>query len=107
MYWRQGKYADAEALYKRVLVIREKVLGKDHSGVADYLHNLGVIFYDQGKYAEAEGLFNRALAIYEKSRNTKQPPYANELASLADVAAWGRTRPPDVIAWPVRAFFLH
>jgi tetratricopeptide (TPR) repeat protein len=85
VYWRQGKYADAEALYKRALVIREKVLGTDHSGVADYLHNLGVIFYDQGKYAEAEGLFNRALAIYEKSRNTTQPTYAVELASLADV----------------------
>ena len=49
VYWRQGKYAEAEALYKRAVVIREKVLSKDHSGVADYLNNLGLILNDQGK----------------------------------------------------------
>ena len=58
VYWRQGKYAEAEALYKRAVVIREKVLGKDHSGVADYLNSLGLILNDQGKYAEAEGLYS-------------------------------------------------
>ena len=83
VYWRQGKYAEAEALYKRAVVIREKVLGKDHSDVADYLNNLGVILNDQGKYAEAEGLYNRALAIHEKARNTTQPVVARILHNLA------------------------
>jgi CHAT domain-containing protein/tetratricopeptide (TPR) repeat protein len=85
VYWRQGKYAEAEALYKRAVVIREKVLGKDHSGVADYLNNLGLILNDQGKYAEAEGLYNRALAIYDKAQNTRQPLVARTLSNLAGV----------------------
>ena len=34
VYGHQGKYADAEALYKRALAIEEKALGKDHPDVA-------------------------------------------------------------------------
>ncbi|MCK4403862.1 MAG: tetratricopeptide repeat protein, partial [candidate division Zixibacteria bacterium] len=34
LYDSQGKYAEAEPLYKRALEIREKVLGSDHPDVA-------------------------------------------------------------------------
>src|SRR5271166_2817259 len=34
VYKEQGKYADAEGLYKRALAIFEKTLGKDHPYVA-------------------------------------------------------------------------
>src|SRR5262249_25765247 len=30
LYWRQGRYGDAEALHKRALTIREQVLGESH-----------------------------------------------------------------------------
>ena len=63
VYETQGKYADAEALYKRALAIREKALGQDHPDVARTLNNLAVVYKDQGKYADAEGLYKRALAI--------------------------------------------
>ena len=36
----QGKYDDAEPLYKRALTIREKVLGPRHPDVASSLNNL-------------------------------------------------------------------
>ena len=35
VYGQQGKYADAEGLYKRALAIREKALGADHPDVAE------------------------------------------------------------------------
>ena len=34
LYRAQGRYADAEPLYKRSLAIREKALGPDHPDVA-------------------------------------------------------------------------
>ena len=62
----QGNYTEAEALFKRALAIREKVLGANHSDVGQTLNNLALVYRDQGKYSEAEGLFERALAIRER-----------------------------------------
>ena len=66
-YDNQGRYADAEPLYKRALAVREKTLGPDHPDVAQTLNNLALLYYNQGRYAEAEPLYKRALAIYEKA----------------------------------------
>jgi tetratricopeptide (TPR) repeat protein len=63
----QGKYGEAEGLFKRALVIREKALGATHSDVGQTLNNLALVYRDQGKYSEAEGLYKRALAIREKA----------------------------------------
>ena len=60
VYRKQGKYADAEGLYKRVIAIREKALGANHPDVATTLNNLANLYHDQGKYADAEGLHKRA-----------------------------------------------
>jgi tetratricopeptide (TPR) repeat protein len=40
LYHDQGRYSDAESLYKRSLVIRERALKLDHSDVAIGLNNL-------------------------------------------------------------------
>ena len=57
----QGRYADAEPLYKRSLAIREKALGPNHPDVATSLNNMGLLYERQGQYAEAEPLHKRAL----------------------------------------------
>jgi tetratricopeptide (TPR) repeat protein len=49
----QGRYADAIPLYERALVIREKVLGREHADVADTLTNLANVYQAQGRDAEA------------------------------------------------------
>ncbi len=59
LYHRQGKYAEAEPLYKRSLAIREKALGPKHPDVATSLNNLELLYQVQGKYAEAEPLYKR------------------------------------------------
>ena len=43
----QGKYDDAEPLYKRALAIREDTLGPRHPDVASSLNNLGVLLKSQ------------------------------------------------------------
>ena len=43
LYQAQGKYAEAEPLYKRALAIREKALGPEHPDFALSLDNLGLL----------------------------------------------------------------
>src|SRR5262249_24773415 len=56
-----------EALFKRALTIREKVLGASHAHVGQTLYNLGLVNRDQGKYGEAEEFLKRALVIRERA----------------------------------------
>ncbi len=81
----QGKHADAEALHKRALAIREKALSHDHPEVARTLNNLAVVYEKQGKHVEAEGLYKRALAIWEKTLGQDHPNVAWALNNLAVV----------------------
>ncbi len=63
----QGRFAEAEPLFKRALAIREEALGPEHPAVAINLNNLALLYWSQGKYAEAEPLYKRSLAILEKA----------------------------------------
>ena len=65
-YQSQGRYADAEPLYKRALGVKEKILGPDHPDVASILDNLGMLFQAQGNYAEAEPLLEKSLNVRKK-----------------------------------------
>ena len=85
VYDEQGKYADAEGLYKRALAIYEKAHGADHPTVAQTLNNLANVYGEQGKYADAEGLYKRALAIREKTLGKDHPDVAETLNNLANV----------------------
>ena len=62
LYKEQGRYADAEPLYKRLLAINEKALGPDHPSVALALNDLAELYKEEGRYADAEPLYKRALA---------------------------------------------
>jgi tetratricopeptide (TPR) repeat protein len=56
LYQYQGRYPEAEPLYKRALAIHEKALGPEHPVVATGLNNLAFLYQAQGRYAEAESL---------------------------------------------------
>ena len=73
VYRAQGKYSEAEGLFKRALAIREKALGASHPDVGQTLHNLANLYLNQGKYSEAEGLYKRALVIREKALGVEPP----------------------------------
>ena len=76
LYHTQGRYADAEPLYKRSLAIKEKAFGPDHPDVALSLNNLAELYRAQGRYADAEPLYKRALAIREKALGPDHPDVA-------------------------------
>jgi len=51
----QGRYAEAEAFYKRALAIKEKALGPDHPDVGGTVSNLAWLWLVQGDWARAMG----------------------------------------------------
>ena len=63
LYDDQGRYAEAEPLYKRALAIREKALGPDHPDVATIAEQSGGALRRSRPLCRAEPLFKRALAI--------------------------------------------
>ena len=60
---KQGRYSEAEPLYKRSLAVVEKALGHDHPKVAAVLNNLAEVFRKQGRYEDAEPLYKRSLVL--------------------------------------------
>jgi len=85
VYVDQGQYAEAAALYRRALAIREAKLGKNHPDVASTLANLAGVYHDQGQYADAVALLQRALAIKEAKLGKDHPDVASTLNVLAAV----------------------
>jgi len=53
LYHAQGKYAEAEPLYRRALTVLEQSLESRHPNVVACLNNLSMLYHQQGKYAEA------------------------------------------------------
>src|SRR5262249_1183253 len=83
LYRDQGRYADAEPLPQRALVILEQTLGPGHPDVAASLNGLALLYHTQGRYAQAEPLYQRALAIVEHVLGSLHPLVAKGLNNLA------------------------
>ncbi|CAB1118954.1 unnamed protein product [Ectocarpus sp. CCAP 1310/34] len=96
----QGKFHEAESLYKRSLSIDEKVYGPDHPEVAADLNNMAVLMESQarrwgssdkflgstsGKCVEAVPLHRQSLGIREKTLGPEHPDVAESLNNLAGV----------------------
>jgi tetratricopeptide (TPR) repeat protein len=80
----RGEYAEAKALFERVLDLREGVLGSDHPDVAVSLNNLGLVHASIGSHAEAVDFHTRALRIQEAALGPDHPDVAVTLTNLAN-----------------------
>ena len=65
----QGKLAEAEGLYRRVVELRERYLGPEHAAVAGALNNLAATLHLMGRNAEGDPLLRRALTIAEMAED--------------------------------------
>jgi tetratricopeptide (TPR) repeat protein len=77
--------SESEAIYRRSLVIFEKIFGLEHYDVASNLHNLAAVLCSRGDLDESERLYRRALAIKEKLLGAESPEAAltrNNLGAL-------------------------
>ena len=72
MWGAQGKYDQAEPLFKRSLAIREKALGPEHPDVATALESQAKILRAAKREAEAVPMEARATAI--RARHARDNP---------------------------------
>ena len=85
----QGRYAEAEPLYKRALAIREKALGPDHPDVAPCLNNLARLYTTRaGTPRPSRSTSGRWRS--EKALGPDHPDVASSLANLAILRQQGR-----------------
>ena len=59
------RYKEAEQVYRKAIILKEKVFGKDTIHGTDSMNLLGSLFNKQGTYDEAEKIFRHTLAIRE------------------------------------------
>jgi len=98
LYRVQGRYAEADGLYKRALVIGEKVLGPDHPDVGIYLSNLGGLRVSQEDWADAVTLLKRATDI-----GIRASKRASEGQTRTGQTASDARRPSDKLSLFVKA----
>lgn len=60
---RQGRLAEAESLYKRVVLLTQQQFGEDSVETAYALAELASLYISQNRYSEAEPLLYKALCI--------------------------------------------
>ena len=80
-----GRYADAEPLFKRALNIEEKALGSKAYVLAIQLASLGLIYKSERRYVEAEEFLKRSLTVAEDSLGPAHPAVADVLGNLAQL----------------------
>lgn len=85
LYSRQGRHADAEALYARAVTLDEKTLGPAHPDLAATLNNIAELYRAQARYAEAEPLYRRSLTIVEKALGPNHTQAGTTLNNLAEL----------------------
>ena len=69
----QGKYGDAEKLFRSVIDVRSRVLGPDHPDTLDSRHRLVYTLTEQSKHAEAETEARQVLQRREKILGIEHP----------------------------------
>lgn len=83
LYQTQGRFDEAEAVFKRALAIAESERGPDHVDTAVGLSNLASLYSACKRYDRAEPLFVRALAVMEKAMGPDHPAVATILTNYA------------------------
>ena len=79
----EGRFGEAELLFRGATDVIELALGLDHPDVATQLHAVATFYADQGIDVEAEPLYERAVAIREAGLGRENPVTAESLAGLA------------------------
>ncbi len=84
LHFRQGEYAQAEPLLRKVLEERLALYGSEDASVADAIEELGLNQFDQGRLADAEELLREALALrWRILGRDPHPDLAENLNNLA------------------------
>jgi tetratricopeptide (TPR) repeat protein len=80
-----GQYAAAEATHLRMLALRRKNLGDEHTSTLTSMNEVGFVLRDQGRYKEADAMHRQTLALREKVLGKEHPDTLTSINNLAGV----------------------
>jgi tetratricopeptide (TPR) repeat protein len=80
----QGKYSNAETVFRSVIEARTRALGPEHPDTLDSRHRLIYALSRQSKYAEAEAEAREVLRLREKVLGPDNPDTAVSRYNLAE-----------------------
>jgi eukaryotic-like serine/threonine-protein kinase len=78
-----GQYTQAEAMHRKALSLRKRVLGPQHPSVAISLSGLGDALGDQGKFAQAKEAYGDALTLRRNTLPKDDPDLATSICQFA------------------------
>jgi len=78
-----ASYEQAINSYQKALLIREKVLGREHPDTATTYNNIAGVYKSQGEYGKALEWFQKALQICEKVLGREHPDTATTYNNIA------------------------
>lgn len=81
--WERGQFSEARVALEQELRIRRKLLGEQHTEVAQNLNDFAALLYAEGDYAGAEKIFREALAMRRNLLGDDHPEIAGTLNNLA------------------------
>jgi len=68
-YYNEGRYIEAELLFKRLIVVQKKLFSQDHpEKIATTFKTLSYLYIKKGNYTEAKKMEARAKAIMTKPK---------------------------------------
>jgi tetratricopeptide (TPR) repeat protein len=79
----QGKYEQAEEMYRQVLRLKETVLGKENPSTLTSMNNLAEVLRNQGKYEQAEEMHRQKLRLCETMLGKEHPDTLISIDNLA------------------------
>ena len=91
LYYRQGRYTEAESLYLKTLETQKRVLGDDHPDTLRSMNNLALLYGRQGRDDEAEPLH---LETLETKKRVLGDDHPSTLGTMNAVAWFQLTREP-------------
>ena len=83
LYWRQGRYSDAEGVFVQAVDRGSRALGREHPSTSLYANDLALQYWLQGRYKEAESLYLETLGI---SRLVSGEEHTNTLLLMGNLA---------------------
>ncbi len=105
VYYYQGKYYDAEPLFRRAIALLEKAGPKKAADLGQVFYNLAGLLKSQGRFAEAEETYKRVLAIWDEALGPDHPDLALVLRNLGEIGLQ-RGRMPEAFYELQRALRL-
>ena len=70
LYQAQGRYGEAEPLYRRALEASERVLGKEHPDTLTSVNNLAALYFVSGDWGRAAQLWRQSTAAIARRSNS-------------------------------------